>query len=146
MNKTILSDKKNGLQIAENKARIVQAAKLIRRTKKDLNLLLFQYNDQRKFKADGYGTFAQAYKDIQADTGYDLKLSSVRNNHYIYRSYLQYGFSIEMLSQFSHYRLKKLKPYLAKIASRDIPAILEKPAEGFNKLIEQLKNSKEALK
>ena len=145
MEQTILSDRKNILRIEENKAKIVQAAKLIQRTKKDLNLLLFQYNDQKKYKEDGYGTFAQAFRDIQADTGIDIMLSSVRNNHYIYRSYQKYGFSIGMLSQYSHYRLQKLKPYLVQLASRDIPGILEKPAAEFNKLINQLNNRKEAV-
>lgn len=146
MNQTILTDKKNGLHIAENKAKIVQAAKILQRTKKDLNLLLFQYNDQKKFKADGYSTFTKAYRDIQADTGYDLALSSIRNNYYIYRSYMRYGFSIEILSQFSLYRMKKLKPYLARLPSRDIPGVLSQPAAEFNKFLKQLNSSKEAVK
>jgi hypothetical protein len=125
-----------------NLNRILQTIEIKRRSHKDLIMLFFDYQHNRKYKQDGFPTFKKATEFLSPFSEESMNIDTLQHYYSIYNSYVDAGFSIDVLADQSIQRLKQLKPFVNIMSIGEALNILSMNSRGFKEKIGQMSEGK----
>jgi hypothetical protein len=125
-----------------NLNRILQTIEIKRRSRKDLTMLFFEYQHDKKYKQDGFATFKKAIEFLAPFSEEPLNIETAQHYYSIFKSYVDSGFSLDVLADQSIQRLKQLKPFVNGMSKGEVLNILAMNRAGFTERIGQMSKGK----
>jgi hypothetical protein len=112
------------------------------RSRRHLMVELYRYRTEKGYKAEGFGSFAAAFRYFSDTCGWEVKVTTLRKYFALFDTYREYGYEIEDLCRYPVSRLLQLKPFLKRISKEEFARLMRADK---NKFIIQLNKIMEGL-